>query len=312
MRNFYQSILNSRAFLKRLPKASLHRRLLLLSSLLLFGLIGCSQEADRSSADSARLAAVLAAQPEETQARYEWRHPQETLELFGIEPGMTVIEVLPGLGWYSPILISYLGSEGTLIGADYPMDIWPNFPFATPEFMTEREAWLQEWPKQAAEWTGDDGASAQATRLDMIPSEMNGTVDAVLYIRALHNLSRFEDKGGFRTTALANTFSVLKPGGIVGVVQHLAPAGRPPEWTDGSRGYLNKATLISQLEAAGFEFVASSDINLNPADVPGEEDIVWRLPPSFFTSADNPELRAQMEAIGESNRMTLLFRKPKA
>ena len=308
MIRLYQSILSSR----KLLGISLHQRLLLLTTLLLSGLIGCSQEAGTSNADAARLAAVLAAQPEEIQARYEWRHPQETLELFGIKPGMTVIEVLPGQGWYSSILTSYLGSEGTLIAADYPLDIWPNFPFATPEFMAEREAWLQEWPKQAAEWAGDDGASAHATRLDMIPDGLNGTVDAVLFIRALHNLSRFEDKGGFRTNALANTFSVLKPGGIVGVVQHLAPAERPPEWTDGSRGYLNKATLIAQVEAAGFEFVTSSDINLNPADVPGEEDIVWRLAPSFFTSGDNPELRAQLEAIGESNRMTLLFRKPGA
>ena len=104
--------------------------------------------------------------------------------------------------------------------------------------------------------------------------------------------------------------TLLKPGGIVGVVQHEAPAGRDDTWADGSRGYLNRAALVSNFEAAGFELVAESDINANPEDMPGEEDIVWRLPPSLSTSKENPELRAQYEAVGESNRMTLLFRKP--
>ena len=141
---------------------------------------------------------------------------------------------------------------------------------------------------------------------------MHGSADAVLFIRALHNLSRFEDKGGFRTQALADANALLKPGGVVGVVQHMAPPGRSDDWANGSRGYLNKATLISQFEAAGFEFVASSEINRNPKDVPAEDDIVWRLPPSLNTSRDNPELREKYETIGESNRMTLLFRKPAA
>jgi len=285
-------------------------RYLFLGAVLSLGSAGLSCTGGLSGADSARLAAVLAAQPEEIRARYRWRHPRETLEFFGIEPGMTVVEVLPGRGWYSPILVSYLGAEGTLIGADYPLDMWPNFPFGTPEFIAARRAWVEEWPKEAAAWRGDDGAGARAFRIGTIPDALDGTADAVLYIRAMHNLSRFEDRGGFRTDALADTLAVLRPGGIVGVVQHMAPEGRSPEWADGSRGYLDKAELIARMEAAGFEFVAASDINRNPADVPGAEDIVWRLPPSLSTSRDDPELRARMEAIGESDRMTLLFRKP--
>ncbi len=265
--------------------------------------------ADAHGANAERLAAVLAAQPAERQARYVWRHPQETLEFFGLAPGMTVVEVLPGRGWYSPILVAYLGSEGHLIGVDYSLDLWGNFPFATEKFIAGRRAWAEKFVESAAEWRGDNGASAAATRLGSIPDSMAGSADAVLFIRALHNLSRFEDKGGFRSTALADAHRVLKPGGLVGVVQHMAPPGRSDEWANGSRGYLNKDTLISQFEAAGFELVASSDINRNPRDVPGEEDIVWRLPPSLNTSRDNPELKAKYEAIGESNRMTLLFRK---
>jgi predicted methyltransferase len=139
---------------------------------------------------------------------------------------------------------------------------------------------------------------------------MDGTADAVLFVRALHNLNRFEKQGGFLTSALADTLAVLKPGGVVGVVQHKAPAGRSDEWADGSRGYLNQSMVIARFEAAGFEYLGASEVNLNPADVPAEDEVVWRLPPSLQMSKNNPELTAKYEAIGESNRMTLLFRKP--
>ncbi len=260
--------------------------------------------------DSARLAEVLAAQSDELKARYPYRHPQETLEFFGIEPGMTVVEVLPGRGWYSPILIGYLGEEGHLIGADYPLDMWSNFAFADDEYIAKRRAWVDTWPETAAEWRGEDGASVEATRVGEFREDMAGTVDAVLFIRALHNLNRFEDVGQYRSDALEDTMMLLKPGGLVGVVQHQAPEERGLEWADGSRGYLNKGAVIAFFEDAGFELVAESDVNANAADVPGEADIVWRLPPSLNTSRDNPDLRARYEEIGESNRMTLLFRKP--
>jgi predicted methyltransferase len=262
------------------------------------------------TADSARLSAVLEAQVDKRKARYPSRHPQQTLEFFGIRPGMTVVEVLPGGGWYSAILVSYLGGEGVLVGADYPLEMWANFPFGTEEFIAKRRAWVEEWPVRAAEWKGDDGASARAVRIGMIPDNMDGTADAVLFVRALHNLNRFEKQGGFLTSALADTLAVLKPGGVVGVVQHKAPAGRSDEWADGSRGYLNQSMVIARFEAAGFEYLGASEVNLNPADVPAEDEVVWRLPPSLQMSKNNPELTAKYEAIGESNRMTLLFRKP--
>ncbi len=112
------------------------------------------------------------------------------------------------------------------------------------------------------------------------------------------------------TAALENAHQVLKPGGILGVVQHEARAEMPDSWANGSNGYLKRDFLIAKLEEAGFEYVGSSDINQNPADQPTDKDIVWRLPPNYATSAENPELKAQMQAIGESNRMTLKFKKP--
>lgn len=263
-----------------------------------------------SAKSSARLSAVLDAQSDELKSRYQWRHPGETLSFFGIEPGMTVVEVLPGRGWYSPILVSYLGSKGTLIGADYPLEIWPNFPFGNEAFIAKRRGWIEEWPLQAQTWAGDDGAVAKAMRIGMIPDALDASADAVLFIRALHNLSRFEEKGGFFSSALTDSLAVLKPGGTLGVVQHMAPDGQPAASTNGSRGYMDKAALIKRIEAMGFEYVGSSDVNHNANDVPSEQDIVWRLPPSLMTSGDDAQMKAKYQAIGESNRMTLMFRKP--
>lgn len=266
--------------------------------------------ADETEAPSDRLERVLAAQPEDVRARYEYRHPQQTLEFFGIEPGMVVVEALPGAGWYSRILVPYLGPDGKLIGANYAHDMWPKFGFFEQPFIDSMETWVQDWPQQAGEWQGEDGAAIEAFEFGALPAEMEGTADAVLLIRALHNLARFEGDGGYLSTALEDAFRVLKPGGIVGVVQHKARDEMTDDWAGGSAGYLKEQFVIDRMEEAGFEYVASSDVNQNPADQPTAEDVVWRLPPSLQTSAEDEELRAQMEEIGESNRMTLKFRKP--
>lgn len=259
---------------------------------------------------SERLAEVLAAQPQEVRDRYEHRHPQETLEFFGVEPGMTVVEVLPGRGWYTKILLPYLGPDGHLIGADYAWDMLPLFGFYSEEQLEAKKTWVEDWPAEAETWGGEDSAAVSAFALGSMPESMKGTADAVLMIRALHNLARFEDEGGYLTTALQNVYDVLKPGCVVGVVQHWAPSDMPDEWAGGQNGYLKKDFVIERMEAAGFELVAESDVNVNPKDQPTTDDIVWRLPPALFTSREDPELRERMVAIGESNRMTLKFRKP--
>ena len=263
-------------------------------------------------AASDSLADLLAAQPDEVKARYPYRNPQETLEFFGIEPGMTVVEGLPGRGWYTKILLQYLGSEGHLIGADYSLQMYPNFFFANEEFMARQSAWAENFPASAAEWGGENGASASAFHFGSMPETFAGTADAAFFPRVLHNLARFESEGvgDYLTAALADTYNVLKPGGILGVVQHHARDDMPDDWAYGGNGYLKRQFIIDSVEAAGFEFVAESDINANPNDQPTTDDIVWRLPPSYATSGEDAELRATMEAIGESNRITLKFRKP--
>jgi len=259
---------------------------------------------------SSRLDEVLASRPGDVQARYEYRHPKETLEFFGIEPGMTVVEALPGGGWYSQVLVPYLGEEGRLIGANYDIEMWPKLGFSDDEFIASMKAWPTAWPGEAEAWRGDDGAAVEAFEFGSMPQAMEGQADAVLFIRALHNLARLSDEGNYLTTALDEANRALKPGGIVGVVQHEARAEMPDEWANGDNGYLKKQFVIDQLTEAGFELVDESGINENPKDQPSENDVVWRLPPSYGTSGEDPELRSEMADIGESHRMTLKFRKP--
>ncbi len=266
-------------------------------------------EAPAPAAEPTGLDAILAAQPEEVQARYQYRNPKETLEFFGIEPAMTVVEVLPGGGWYSKILLPHLGAEGELVGVNYATDMWQHFGgFANEEFLARIVNWTTDWTNGAEEWRDDSSASISAFVFGAVPEEKVGTADAVLFVRALHNMARF-DQRPYLDEAIQNAHEVLKPGGIAGVVQHEAPADATDEWANGSAGYLKRSFVIERFEAAGFELVAQSDVNQNAKDNPTETDFVWRLPPSLRGSDDDSERKAAMQAIGESNRMTLKFKK---
>lgn len=259
---------------------------------------------------SSKLADILSLQPKEAVARYGARNPQQVLEFFEVTPGMAVVEALPGGGWYTKILLPYLGSEGQLIGADYAVDMYPKFGFFSDELIESKKTWITTWTADAEAWRNDNSAGVSAYQMNSMPKSLDGTADAVLFIRALHNLARFEHDGEYLTKTLSEAYRVLKPGGIVGVVQHHVAEEVADSWADGSRGYLKESFVIKSMQDAGFEYVSSIDINQNPADMPKESDIVWRLPPSLSTSRDNPELQAEYLAIGESNRMTLKFRKP--
>jgi predicted methyltransferase len=258
----------------------------------------------------AALTAALEAQSDKTKARYGARHPAQTLEFFGIKPGMTVIEALPGRGWYSKILLAALGKDGKLVGADYALDMYPKFNFYDDATLEAKKTWTETWTADAATWAGADGAAVGAFAFGSMQKALEGQADAVVLIRALHNLARFEHDGAYLTSALGEAFRALKSGGILGVVQHIAPEDAADDWANGSNGYLKKSFVIERLKQAGFEFVDERDFNLNVADQPGADDFVWRLPPSLATSKDKPELKAKYLAIGESTRMTLLFKKP--
>ncbi len=299
-------------------------RYLLLS--LLAGLAACQSETTEPSAGATTpsepaeaivvpvvdegLAAVLDAQPDEVKARYKYRNPQQTLEFFGIESGMTVVEGYPGGGWYTKILMQHLGPDGTLLAANYDLEIFPLI-WDDADWYAEQAAWADNWPERTSDWGGESGASTRPFYLGSMPDDLAGTADAVFFSRVIHNLVRFQNagEGEFYDAALADVFKVLKPGGVFGIVQHRAPDDKSDKWADGNRGYLKQQFVIDSVEAAGFEFVEASDINLNPKDQPGRRDDVWRLPPSFGTS-NNDRQRAKFAEIGESSRMTLKFVKP--
>ena len=256
-----------------------------------------------------KLSKVLSSQPEEVQARYQYRNPEATLEFFGVKPGMTVVEALPGGGWYSKILLPYLGKDGQLYGVDYAVDLFPLFGFFSDEQLKAKETWAETWLAEANTWRAENDATLSAFTFATVPEDKHGTADAVLFIRAMHNLARFESKRPFLTEALQASHKLLKKGGVVGVVQHQMAEDKPDAWADGSRGYLKQSFLVKQFEAAGFELVKTSDVNKNPKDNPADKEIVWRLPPTYFGSRDDEEKKKVVNAIGESNRMTLLFRK---
>ena len=279
------------------------RTCLLLLSLALAGLIQTAYAVTETDT----LNAVLASRSDEDTVRDDARQPLETLTFFQVKPGMTVAEALPGGGWYTRILANYLGQDGTLYGVNYPDSLWPMLSYASPEWIAERIAATNNFTAKVATFT-DNGITAQGFTFDTVPPEVEDTVDRVLLIRALHNLNRFQQKAGTSSQALTATHAMLKKDGLVGVVQRRAPATASEEWADGNKGYLNEAVVIAMFAEAGFALVAQSEINANPLDQPSGEDSVWRLPPSLSGNNDDAQ-REAMVAIGESDRMTLLFRK---
>ncbi|MFK7896129.1 MAG: class I SAM-dependent methyltransferase [Myxococcota bacterium] len=228
-------------------------------------------------------------------ARNVARHPVETLTFFGLESDMTVIEVLPGSAlWYSEIIAPVVRDEGQLIIADYDVDL-PD----QPEYRLKgRNAMLERFEKQADVF----GAPkiVKMTAPQSIDLGADGSVDMVLTFRSTHGWIR-DDAA---EAAYAAFFDVLKPGGVLGVVQH-----RASDDTDTTQfnGYVAEDRLIAIAEGAGFVLEASSDVNANPKDKANYEGGVWTLPPRLRLGDVD---KAKYLAIGESDRMTLRFRKP--
>lgn len=254
------------------------------------------------------LADILDAQADANKERFQYRNPRKTIEFFGIKPGMTVAEVLPGGGWYSKILIPYLGDEGHLVGIDYSIPMWGEFGgFANAEFLEKKKTWAADWVAQAEDWKNGNETKLSAFAFGNAPKSLKDKVDVIFLPRAFHHLNRFEQ--AHLAGALDDMKTILKPDGVVAIVAHRAAEDQDDGWANGDNGYMKQSTVVALMEEAGFELSGQSEINANPKDQAKSEngDMVWRLPPSLATSRDDPELRAKMVAIGETDRMTLKF-----
>ena len=235
----------------------------------------------------------------EDKARDIYRHPAQTLKFFGVEPQHTVVEYGPGGGWYTRILAPYLASSGQYIAINADSST-SSFPDRAREARTK--GWPESFPGAAAKWTGVDAKKILAFESDELPDDMKGKVDRVLIFRSLHGMLN----GNRADSELRALRDMLADDGMVGVVQHRAKKDASYAMSNGTKGYLKQASVVALFELNGFELVSQSEINANPKDMANYEGGVWTLPP-VLGSGDAD--KAKYEAIGESDRMTLLFKK---
>ncbi len=267
---------------------------------------GCSAQpvAPPSGAAPATDAATLAAidrvlagdhRAAANRARDVWRHPKETLAFFGLRQDMTVMEVWPGGGgWYTEILAPVLRERGRYIAASWD-------PKSTSRYVQDNMRAYAA--KLAARPDLYDRVTIVALQ---DPDELRpvepGTVDMVLTFRNLHNWMSREAADRM----LAAMYASLKPGGILGMVEHRGAPGQPQDPLAKS-GYVRTDHAIALARKAGFELVGESEVNANPKDTKDHPEGVWSLPPTFRGGDAD---RAKFAAIGESDRFTLKFRKP--
>ncbi|WP_417451993.1 class I SAM-dependent methyltransferase [Kordiimonas sp.] len=225
------------------------------------------------------------------------RHPEEFLRFLGIKPDMAVAEVNPGGGWYSRILGPLLKADGKYVGLEHNPEVYAEY--------ANYAANLRAYPEKFEAERDTFGPNAVATWIpatEGLPVEAD-SLDAIIIVRALHNWWRrdFFDKG------MDQAHAMLKPGGVMGIVQH-----RMNEDFDGDRnaaagkGRWKQSDLVAAIEAHGFKLVEASEMNANPKDEQNYEKGVWTLPPRL---ANGDTDKAKYEAIGESDRMTLKFMK---
>lgn len=240
--------------------------------------------AGQQPADPIRAAVAAPSRTPANVARDTYRHPAETLAFFGLAPGQTVVEYSPSGGWYTEILAPLLRGNGIFYALQPTgryLDGYRSFLAAKPDIYDQVK--LVAFPEQ----TGT------------IPA---GSVDTLLTFRNVHNIVMNDQEAA----TFKAFFDLLKPGGTLGIVDHRLPEDRDAA-LEKTSGYLKVSTIRRLAEAAGFEYVASSEINANPKDTADWEKGVWTLPPTLRNGEVD---RAKYLAIGESDRMTLKFRKP--
>ena len=239
---------------------------------------------------------------DDDRARDEFRNPAETLAFFGVEPTMTVAEYGPGGGWYTRVLAPYLMPAGQYVAFNQDSD---GRTYRTRAQEARSKAWTETFKNGIAEGMGVDADDVMAFETDEMPEDVAGTVDRVLIFRSMHGLNI----GNSADAVLKAARMMLTDDGMVGVVQHRAPEGASyDDYGARQRGYMRKADVVAIFEANGFELAGESEVNANASDPANWERGVWTLPPVLATGEDDAR-RSEYLAIGESDRMTLLFRK---
>jgi len=224
--------------------------------------------------------------------RDQYRHPLETLTFFGLKQNMTVVEMGSGEGWYTELLGAFLAKSGQLIVVSPD----PNGPAESGRTLYGKrlQATLAKSPELFA-----SAKLAIVTPPEQLSLGADGSADVVLAIREMHGMHR----RGLLAAYFKAMHNVLKPGGVLGVVQHRAAATANPD-ESAQKGYLPEEWLIAQAQASGFKLAAKSEINANPKDTKDYEQGVWTLPPNYALGETDKD---KYKAIGESDRMTLRF-----
>lgn len=231
----------------------------------------------------------------EDRARDAYRHPEDTLAFFHVGPEMKVGEYAPGGGWYSRLLGHYLGGEGQLVGL-YANPLTATADAARQQRIRDTAA---GFGVEVAGYTGLPAEKFSGMTLESIPEGQKGTFDRILVMRAMHNLLR----SGTADTELRAMRELLKDDGLLGIEQHRAKPDAAWSYANGTKGYLRQQDVIDFMRVNGFELVGESEINANAKDTADHKEGVWEMPPVLATKRDD------LKDLGESDRMTLLFKK---
>ena len=252
-------------------------------------------QTDASTAAAIDAALAGAHRSEANRARDVYRHPKQTLTFFGLRQEMTVVEVWPGAGgWYTEVLAPVLKERGKYYAAEVAADPTSKNVTATRDsYQKKLDSNPDVYGKVIVTGLGPDS-------LEIAPP---GSADLVLTFRNIHNWMGRD----WAAKAFQAMYAALKPGGVLGVVEH---RGNPsvPQDPKAMSGYVNQDFAIQLIESAGFKLIDKSEINANPKDTKDYEKGVWTLPPVYRLGDQD---RAKYAAIGESDRMTLKFVKPR-
>ena len=263
---------------------------------LMIGLAGNSLAGDLSVAARVEAAMFGDHRSADNTARNRYRHPVGTLTFLGLKDGMTVMEIWPGGGWYTEVLAPAIRDHGKFIVAGYDVAVpdQPDYRYRLQKRLLEKFAANPELYDQVGvvKFSPPESASLGAA----------GSVDMILTFRNTHGWV----SDGLAQSIFSEFARVLKPGGILGLVQHRAADGADPA-TTAEQGYVSEQAVIALAAAAGLELEARSAVNANPKDTKDHPEGVWTLPPSLRLEDQDKD---KYLAIGESDRMTLRFRKP--